>query len=99
MFPKKQNGLLKTGENRMQNYYFTFGQSHWHKEGIPMKNFWVRVRATTYDKAREIFISRFISIYGEEDKWAFQYEEYEFKKKFFPSGEFMFIEEKEEVEQ
>lgn len=27
----------------MKDYYFTFGQDHWNKEGFPMKNSWVRV--------------------------------------------------------
>jgi hypothetical protein len=84
----------------MQNYYFTFGQSHWHKEGIPMKGFWVRVKASDYYKAREIFISEFSSIYMQTPStWGFQYEEYKFKKELFPSEEFMCLEEKEEVAQ
>jgi hypothetical protein len=82
----------------MQNYYFTFGQSHWHRDGIPMKNYWVRVKAEGYYEARELFVSEFSSIYMQApDKWAFQYESHKFRKEFFPGGEFILIEQKKET--
>lgn len=77
----------------MNNYYFTFGQNHWHRDGIPMSNYWVRVVAESYDKAREIFIQRFTSVYMQDPmKFAFQYEENKFKPNYFPKGEFLLIE-------
>lgn len=76
----------------MKNYYFTFGQNHWHRDGIPMKDFWVRVQAEDYITARIIFINKFSSIYMErEDKWAFQYEEEDFEPEYFGLGEFQLI--------
>lgn len=80
----------------MTSFYFTFGQSHWHKEGIPMKNFWVRVVASSYEKARDIFVSEFSSLYMETPStWAFQYEEERFNKSYFPGGEFVCLKEQE----
>jgi len=80
----------------MMNYYFTFGGDHWHKEGIPMKNFWVRVIAGSYESARETFINKFSSIYMQTPStWSFQYEEFRFRKELFPGGEFMLLQEQE----
>ena len=74
------------------NYYFTFGQNHWNKEGYPMKNSWVRVVAGNYEEARTKFVNQFSSIEMEKpDKWEFQYEEKEFSPHFFPNGEFCCI--------
>jgi hypothetical protein len=76
----------------MKNYYFTFGQDHWHKEGIPMKNFWVRVQAHSYEEARVCFIEKFSSLYMQTPStWSFQYEEFRFRKEYFPGGEFMLL--------
>lgn len=72
----------------MNNYYFTFGQDHRDVHGFPLKNFWVRVVAGNYNRAREVFIQQFSSQYmTRPDKWAFQYEEPQFKPELFPSGE------------
>ena len=73
----------------METYYFTFGQNHWHRDGIPLKDYWVRVVAEDYGKARMLFIERFSSIYMEApDKWSMQYKEKDFKSSYFPNGEF-----------
>jgi len=80
----------------MKNFYFTFGQNHWHKDGFQMHNYWVRVKSDSYENARIKFIEKFTSIYmSAKDKWAFQYDEEEFdndSKQFYPLGEFMLIE-------
>lgn len=76
----------------MNNYYFTFGQCHVQKDGTPMKDYWVRVRSTSYANARELFICLFSSIYmPAPDKWSFQYEEKDFSPDFFPKGEYFLI--------
>lgn len=73
----------------MKNYYFTFGSNHWNSSGVPMQNFWVRVVAKDYGKAREIFIEEFSSQKMETPmSWSFQYEEDKFKPEFFPQGEY-----------
>ena len=80
----------------MQNYYFTFGQDHWNVDGVPMKNFWVRVVATGSETARQIFVDEFTSQKMQSpDKFAFQYKEKDFDSKFFPQGEYAVFEEKE----
>ncbi|KKN06718.1 hypothetical protein LCGC14_1074450 [marine sediment metagenome] len=79
----------------MKNYYFTFGQNHWNSDGVPMKNFWVRVVATDYEIARQIFVDKFTSQKMESpDKFSFQYEEKDFSSEFFPQGEYAVFEEK-----
>lgn len=76
----------------MNNYYFTFGQSHKLIDGYPMKDHWVRVQANNYFEARTLFIDRFSSIQMEKpDKWAFQYEENNFKPEYFSNGEYELI--------
>ena len=74
----------------MKEYYFTFGSSHWNKDGIPMQNFWIRVIAEDYITARKVFIKRFSSLEMQApDKWAFQYEAEDFEPGWFPSGEYL----------
>lgn len=76
----------------MDNYYFTFGQNHWHKDGIPMFNSWVRVVAESHEKARELFVEQFtIPFMDAPDKFAFQYSEKEWEPEWFPQGEFTVI--------
>lgn len=76
----------------MNNYYFTFGQNHTDINGYPLANYWVRVVAKNYNKARELFIENFSSQYLEKpDKWSFQYEEDDFKADCFPNGELTFF--------
>lgn len=76
----------------MKNYYFTFGQDHHTIDGYPMKDYWVRVAADDASKARLLFISEFSSItMPATDKWAFQYDEKDFNKEYFPKGEYQFI--------
>lgn len=79
----------------MKNYYFTFGQSHINIEGHSMRDYWVTVIASSYFKARDIFINDFSSIYmTAPNKWAFQYEEEKFEADLFPGGEFMVLDER-----
>lgn len=76
----------------MNNYYFTFGQDHHTIDDYPMKDHWVRVVAADYVRAREIFVMQFSSLQmPRQDKWAFQYEEKDFNKEFFPKGEYQMI--------
>lgn len=68
------------------DYYFTFGLSHKHpltKE--PMKDYYVRVKAKNYGRARNAFVKK----YG--IKWAFQYTRGEFNFSHFNKGEYKFI--------
>lgn len=76
----------------MNNYYFTFGQDHHTKDGYPMKDHWVRVVAQEYGRARQLFILEFSSqVMPVQDKWAFQYEESDFKREYYPKGEYVVI--------
>ncbi len=78
----------------LDQYYFTFGQIHETKDGVGLKDFWVRVIAPSYDDARaqfcEIFTSEFMV---SPDKWAFQYDHERFEKyrPSFPKGEYALI--------
>ncbi len=77
----------------MDSFYFTFGQSHLTTKGIPLKDGWIRVVAPSYWPARSIFVEMFSSVYMEApDKWAFQYEESQMSKRYFPAGELGLIE-------
>jgi len=77
----------------MKNYYFTFGTDHNLIDGTRMHNSWVRVVAENYNLARQIFIEQFSSVYlCATDKWAFQYEEANFKREYFIKGEYLVIE-------
>lgn len=58
----------------MKTFMVTFGQSH------PLRNYWVEVVATDYDKAREKIIQEFGL------KWAFMYSDDNFDRKYFPLG-------------
>lgn len=73
----------------MLNFYFTFGQSHYAEDGTPMKDWYVKVTAPDYLRARECFVSHFAyPVMGRYNKWAFQYEEKDFKETFYPNGEY-----------
>ena len=77
----------------MNNYYFTFGSKHYTNEGIPMRDYWVRVIDKNYIQARLKFIEKFSSVHmSESDKWAFQYNENDFDSSYFLGGEYMLIE-------
>lgn len=81
----------------MKNYYFTFGQNHWNREGFPMKNHWVKVTADSYEAARSLFMQEFTSNYMERpDKFAFQYTEEEFTPHYYPGGEFLALEQQKD---
>lgn len=76
----------------MKNYYFTFGQSHFTRNGYPMKDVWVRVVSENYNDARTKFIDNFTTHNMiRPDSWAFQYEEENFNKEYFPAGEYLVI--------
>lgn len=80
----------------MKNYYFTFGQFHHTVDGTPMKDYWVRVQATSFFRARLLFIEHFTSQeMPKRDKFAFQYVESNFNKEMFPKGEYAFFDEQE----
>lgn len=80
----------------MNNYYFTFGKDHYLFNGIPMHERWVRVVAENFEKARSIFIQRFTTHYmSKPDMFSWQYEQHNFKSEFFPSGEYMLINQKD----
>lgn len=74
------------------NYYFTFGQSHHTKEGTPMKDYYVRVQAESYSKARELFVELFSKKHMPTPAtWAFQYPEIQMDKSYYPKGEYTTI--------
>ena len=84
--------------NKLKNYFFTFGQNHRTHAGEPMKDYWVKVTASSYGKARELFIEEFSSRYmPQSDSWAFQYSEKQFTSAYFYKGEYTSILEKTEV--
>ena len=58
----------------MKTYYLTFGQKY------PWRNGWVEVIAPDYETARKYVCEVF------EDKWAFLYQEQDFKKEMFRAG-------------
>ncbi len=61
-----------------------------------MKDHWVRVQASSYDRARGVFIEKFtIPFMDRADRFSFQYDERDFSKLrvFYPKGEFMTISE------
>ncbi len=77
----------------MSNYYFTFGANHRVYHGndlISLKDYWVRVTAESYGKAREFFIKHFSTPFMERGAmcWSMQYEEKKFNKEYFPKGEY-----------
>lgn len=72
----------------MNNYYFTFGQTHLNPDtDEPMKDYWIRIKAQYESEAR----AEMMRLFG--TKWAFQYTEKQFRgmKEIFPKGEFAFI--------
>jgi hypothetical protein len=73
----------------MENYYFTFGQTHFTQDGTPMKDYYVKVTASDYGEARDHFCNRFAApVMGSHTKWAFQYKEADFSPEMFPNGEY-----------
>jgi len=80
----------------MKNYFFTFGQQHRATNGIRMKDKWVRVTASSWDKAREIFINQFAKRTMKDGKWGDQYEEDKFKSYLYPDGEYIHLTEGKE---
>ena len=73
----------------MHNYFFTFGQNHYTKGGVAMRNYWVRVAAPDADTARQAFINRFTNVVmTAPDKFSFQYGESDFVKGYYPGGEY-----------
>jgi hypothetical protein len=77
----------------MKNFYVTFGQQYRHEEHPCNDNMfkihpdkWVRIVADSIGQARNAAFEMF------GDKWAFIYDEKEFKKDYFPDGELLSIE-------
>lgn len=59
----------------MKSFYFTFGYDHYSVRGIAMRNYYVEVVASSFEKATDIFRRTFASpIMGNADKYAFQYD-------------------------
>lgn len=69
----------------MENFYFTFGQNHYHPStGESMRNYWIKITANNENDARNVMFEKF----GE--KWCFSYTEegFEGSKRHFPQGEY-----------
>lgn len=65
----------------METYYFTFGQKHAHPETHePMRDHYIKINAPSYEAARNKMSELF------KNKWAFQYNEEEFRFIYFPGG-------------
>jgi hypothetical protein len=79
----------------MKNFYFTFGQSHIAKGGVPLKNSWVRVVAYDIEEAEAIFQEEFMKrkMFA-QNHWSMVYNESNFNPSFFPEGEYHLIEAK-----
>lgn len=77
----------------MREYYFTFGQIHTTLSGKPLANYYVTVKESNYNAARDLFIEKFTSVYmEEEDKFAFQYSSLiELEPELYPQGELAYI--------
>lgn len=76
----------------MNNYYFTFGQSHETKAGIRMKDRWIRVVAGTQTDAGLIFMERFCKINMHSiNEWSMVYTDLNFKREYFPLGEYLLL--------
>lgn len=83
----------------MTVFYFTFGHGHLTIEGKKMKDCYVTVEASDYEKARELFIEHFASKKMPTPlTWAFQYTEDLMQKQYFPEGEYCRIIEGHETE-
>jgi len=81
-----------TSKEVLRDYYFTFGQNHRQNNGMPMKDFWIRVKAVNYGEARAKFIDQFTTIFmPSKDAWAFQYPASKFESEYFPEGEYLLI--------
>lgn len=83
-------------EKLMENYYFTFGANHRTHKGddlISLRDYWVRVIAESYGKAREIFVEHFSTPCMERGAmcWSFQYGEKSFSPEYFPKGEYRLL--------
>ena len=94
----KTDKVSKVGESHIKfedvekNYYFTFGQANIQNDGTPMRNYWVRVVAEDFMKARMMFIEKFSSVHmPTPTTWSFQYTEDDFDRSWFPSGEYALI--------
>lgn len=73
----------------MENYYFTFGQTHHTTSGVAMKDYWVLVVANSWSEARELFVEHFTKAeMPTQSTWALQYTEPFFLKEYFPNGEY-----------
>lgn len=76
----------------MNSYYFTFGQNHTLKDGFPMKDYYVEVKANSFFRARDVFMAEFaVEHLPAADKWAFQYDDADFKSMYFPKGRYLLI--------
>jgi hypothetical protein len=84
----------------MKDFYFTFGQDQHQSSlsemnpGMMMKNYWVRVTASSYNWARLYFVEKFSTLYMNRPlEWSFQYAEKDFipAKHHFPKGEYMHL--------
>lgn len=79
----------------MKNYYFTFLGKHITVGGLNMYGYWVRVKADGFDSARRQFILQFSGTNMKSPMdFAMQYEEQEFQPKYYPNGEYAFIQQK-----
>lgn len=78
----------------MADFYFTFGQRHFTKNGVPMKDRWVRIIIESKNKdsdqkfSRELIEEWALENMGNKDLWSMQYTEEEFNDEFFPKGEY-----------
>lgn len=76
----------------MNNYYFTFGSGHSLKNGYCMNHNWIRVQASDYMKARQLFIEKFSSVFMERVMgWSNQYTEEDFSPIYFTKGEYLLL--------
>lgn len=76
----------------MNNYYFTFGYNHRDKAGNVMRDWWVRVKATGPEWARDKFIDQFTTKYMDNPaRWSMQYDDNTFDPSWFPKGELLVI--------
>jgi hypothetical protein len=78
----------------MEDFYFTFGQTHYSKEGQSLKSFWVKVTAANLDEAIEKFESYNSTLSGTKSRYAMTYTSDEFddeSKYYYPGGEYNHI--------
>lgn len=80
----------------MKNYYFIFASNHYRMDGdryYSMRDYWVRVIASSSEIAKRIFRKEFADKYMVNGYWMCMKVDRTFKRKYYPLGEFAIFKE------